>query len=335
MDRGLMSSIPKMLVFAALAAGAGAAHAAAPPDGAIRASDPDPGARWELTASLTGVRSSSRPFPALLTPAGPLPQPVAIGWSAGVGEQATGYVSALRDDGSPYSLQPFLQRASTFTVDVSATHSNFYFPPNPTTTTSEGGAGGGVHIYVKPWLILIASINYEYVWSHYFTDSSEQLYSGTAGLGFRWRDSSLELSYNQVAVRFSGAFAPLQRGPVLLTLTTVVNRCLLASLTAEAIQGGMGGALAGTYFPTPRLGLMMSALAVQSRFSSDAPTVTQYTGTVGITAWRNRTAGVTAQYSFLTERSVEPGSPFAMRPSNSDAGGVAHTVVLQVFMRVR
>jgi hypothetical protein len=200
-------------------------------------------------------------------------------------------------------------------------------------------AGGGVHLYLEPWFILVASV--DYVYSGVFDEfDGQQTFTGTAGLGFRKGNSSLEIAYSQAAQRSFGAFASLQRGPVLLTLTTVAKRRVLASLTAELIRGGGEGALAGAYFPSPRLGLMASVLAAHGELFADSaffnpPIFTRYIGTIGVSAWRTRTAGVSAQYSFTVERIVTPQVSAFQAPSNSLEKELIHAVVLQAFVRVR
>ena len=193
------------------------AHAAVDteaPGTGVRTHNPD--ASWELDTSFAG-RSYSINF-----------QDAAASELSGSGERLRAelidFLAPVRDDGTPYALQPFLQRTSSITVHVDLGHFETNYPfGSPLRTDYDANLGGGVSLYLRPWLNLFGNVSYDY-------DSL----SDNLGIASRGDDHPLFLRRRRsrsAARRCSVSRVVLRRQPAHLgALTAVSSRCCAVCL---------------------------------------------------------------------------------------------------------
>jgi hypothetical protein len=241
--------------------------------------------------------------------------------------QVIGFLAPLHDDGAPYSLQPFLQRESTFAVSLAGGHFDTHNPlggPDPTDWWASLSAGGD--LYLERWLAVFASVGYQYDdLSAGPADQATHLFAADVGLGLRARDTRLDLSYAQAASRRQGAFAPLKRGQVQLAVTSAIARRFEANVIATSVPGGGTGELALEYFAAPWAGIFANALAGKGQlYGASDTSVRRYEGSAGFAGWFDATTALSASYRLLIE-DVPPNGYHQ----------VAHTISLQVIARMR
>ena len=161
-----------------------------------------PDTSWDLSSSLSGRRYA-------LTYRGG-------GELDGTGEALTlelaRYLAPLRDDGASRTLQPFLQRMNTFSVDVAARHFSTSGPIMDRTDWN-GGLGAGVDFYARPWLNVAAGLSYSYDVLHDVgVNQKTHTFSGNGGAGLRIGDTLIRVSYYLEKHQVSDASVPLRQG---------------------------------------------------------------------------------------------------------------------------
>jgi hypothetical protein len=253
----------------------------------------------------------------------------------GLSVELTGFLAPVHDDGAPYALQPYLQRESSLSMDLGATHFDTRNPLGGVDRTDLAvNVGGSGNLYLKPWAALFGGLAYTHDDLHDgpLSNQDTHAFSADVGLGLRVRDTRLDLSYGQLARRAFGTFQPLQRGTVRLSLTSVVARRFSLDLTGTSLPAGETGELTMEYFATPRVGIFAGALAGNGElYWNSKVTLRRYQGRAGFQAWFDSTFAASAQYELTIDDAplqVDLGSLFTYHQ-------VAHTISLQVIARMR
>lgn len=289
-------------------------------DPSVRGSKPDP--NWDLGASLSGRRyaiQSNSPGSRAID-----------GTAEALGLELVRFLVPLRDDGAPYTLQPFLQRMNTFSVSVDAGH----FTTNEPTgdrTDWEGGVGAGVDLYAQRWLNIAASLSYSYDVLHDLgADEKTHTFSGTGGAGWRTGDTLVRVSYYVTKAQISDASAPLRQG-VQLSASTVLARRLTLALFAETIPQGGEAQLSGEYFHGRNLGIFASALGAEGQIYRTGPAVHRFVGTVGVAGWLDSRTALLAWYTLRLE---EQTGLVALSPTDILGNHeTSHTLLVQLRRR--
>lgn len=258
----------------------------------LGAREPDPSV--EIDTSLWG-RSYSIQYPQLQIG----------GTQEGLDLDMTRFLAPLRNDGSPYSLRPYLQRISSLSLSAGinhfATHNPFGAPDR---TDTGSGVGGSLNIYVKRWLALTANLGYGYDVLH-DVDLSQSTHSvsGGVGAGFRAGDWRADISYSADTYHPSGSSWASPRRFASLSLFGVIARRMRVSVSGNTIPGGGAGGLGVEYFPSPELGVFGSGSASTGRLyqNPSALTSTRYVGTVGIAGWVDASSGIVGSYTRTSE----------------------------------
>ena len=284
-----------------------------------------PDTRWELDTSVSGRRYAIR---------GPVPGGAEVD---GMGErlrvELVSFLTPLRDDGAPYSLQSFLQRANSFAIDVDAGH---FATDNPQgfmpRTDWDASVGGGVDFYARRWLDLFASTSYDYdALRDVGVSQKTHSFSGSGGAGVRAGDTLVRASYYAAWQQTSGASLPLRQG-VQLSAFTALDRRFAARLFGETIPQGGEGQVSLEYFRGQNLGIFAAALAGKGQFYRTGAAVTRYVGTAGLAGWLDSTTGLVAQYSLTIEDQL---SAQMLTATDVITGyhQVTHALLLQLYLR--
>lgn len=300
------------------AAGARANASAAEAPFMFDAREPDP--TWELDSTLRGTSYSIQ-----------YPQVKAGGNQEGLNLDLTQFLSPLRDDGSPYSLRPYLQRTSALSLAIDfghfATHNPF---GGPDRTSTDGGVGGSLDIYLKRWLVLTGHLGYGYDVLH-DVDVSQKVHtvSGGAGLGFRAADWRADVAYSANTYHPSGSSWASLRQFASLSLFGVIARRYKVSLSGNTVPGGGTGEMNVEYFPSPEVGIFGGASASTGRLYESPITSTRYAGSVGIAGWVDSSSGIVGSYTRAAERVPMQVIDTLTYGSNE----TSNEVVLEVYIR--
>jgi hypothetical protein len=233
-----------------------------------------------------------------------------------------GFRRPLRDDETPFSLQPFMQRESTLSLSVDigrsqlADQSVYFYPTGFVAIT-----GANVDAYLNQWFAVIASASYAYNELGGDVSQTVHVFSTGAGVGFRYRNTRLDLSAGEQVSRTSGAFGPRQ-GNVSLSAVTVIKRRLSLDASGTLFDGGAHGFFEAGLYPSKWTGVIVSASATRSDLDAR-----QYTGSVGFSCWFDARSGLLAEYTLI----------HATAPGTSDlADGIslmAHKLLVQAYFR--
>jgi hypothetical protein len=254
---------------------------------------PAVGPSWQLGATLSGSLYSVDSVPV----AGGI-SPDTKGRSASGALEVIRYLAPLVDDGSPRSLEPFLQRASTISASLGG---GGFATENPygsrDRTSANLGARAGMNVYLARYLALTAAFGYGYSVLHDVISNHERHgFSGSAGLGLRVGDARLDASYTFAASNVDGTFAPLQWGSVQLSAYVVLARFFTLSPWGRVMpHGGEGGLDLGLY-ATRDLGFFLGGFGGRSAFSSSDVLFNRYGGSAGLSYWAVSRARLAAYY---------------------------------------
>lgn len=287
-------------------------------DGSI-ARTPDPS--WETEAALIGRRYSIR---------NDQPGPAFDGAAEGFDITVLGFRTPLRDDGAPYSLQPFLQRTSLWTVAFDSGHIATHNPfGGDDPTTWNVGAGATFDVYVRRWLAVTGSLAYGFsAFRNTGNDHIDHVLSGSVGFGLRIADTRLDAGYGLAKQDLGGSFAPLRQSFGLSLFSAIARRATIA-LSGALVPGGGDGSASVEYFPERELGIFMSAFAAKSRSDPQGFDVRGYGGTAGVGGWFDSTAGIVARYRLdIEDVSSQPFNELATHYHE-----VSHAITLQVNTR--
>jgi hypothetical protein len=306
------------LVAAAALAARGARAQTEPPAAEAETVSADEEPNYELDSALSGTWYSLSYPPGV---------PPTSGNQETLSLNVIAFQTPLRDDDSPYSLQPFMQRENTFTLSLVAGRfdtANQFGGVDRTEWYS--GLGVAVDAYLKRWFAVFARASYEYFELH-DVDVSQVIHSfgAEAGVGFRHRETRIDLSVVEGGSRTSGAFGSWRRS-LTLSAFTVIKRRLSIAAAGNLLSGGQEGSFQVELFPTKATGVYAGASVGRYEPYSDPIVVTRYGGVAGFTGWLDATTALVGEYSLTSE--TEP-------PTQITNGyhQLSHTFSLQVFFR--
>jgi hypothetical protein len=280
--------------------------------------EPDPS--WQVNTSLSGNRYSI--------------QNVAPSFSTdGTGEDVdftmTRFLSPLRDDGAPYSLEPFLQRTSTWSVSLDGNHFSTHNPfGGPDRTEWGGGIGGSFDVYVRRWLALNGGLGYGYsALNDGELDQRTHSLNGFVEVGLRVADTRFDAWYTLDALDVGGSTSLRRRYGA--SAYTAIARRLTMNLSGNIIPAGERGSIRLEYYATRELGIYMGALAGTGKLYSNDVVARTYGGWLGVAAWIEPTLGILGEYDLtfdtLPEQTVNQ-EPLGYHEAT-------HALTLAVFAR--
>jgi hypothetical protein len=283
----------------------------------VAPSEPDPS--WEMNTSLWGRRDAFQ-----------YPQVQANQTQEGLIMNGTRFLTPLRDDGAPYSLRPFLQRTSSILLSADIGHSSMPNPyGGPDRTATWENVDGAVDIYVKRWLALAASLDYEHDALHDVgVDQGTHTLAAAVGVGFRVRDLRATLAYGAESYHQSGTWAS-PRTALGLSLFGVIARQLTVGLSGGTVPSGGDGTLSVEYFPSPELGIFGGAEAARGHLYQGSVMATRYVASAGIAGWVDPSAGLVVRYS----RTIEHVPPQVIDGQTYGDDQTSNRISLEVHVR--
>jgi hypothetical protein len=220
----------------------------------------------------------------------------------------------LVDDDAPYSLQPFLQRASRVSLGVSGGGSDFSVDNSPYSQTlntahryiAAGSGAASFDIYLRRWIALGASFSID---GSHIDSYGGNLADDTLGLhgsldvGLRWRDLRFDLGYRIDGNHSRGQWLSTYYGHVAASAEAALKRMLLLYVSIDVIDHGalVWGALAA--YPMKRFGLFWGLGGGRGGVGSSAP-VDTLNARLGFSAWGSRHIGISVAYE-LTWTKIE------------------------------
>ena len=260
------------------------------------AADQDP--NFEVQGTVSGTHYSISPPPGTLGTSGN---------REGLSMNLIAFQRPLQDDDSPYSLQGFMQRESTFSMSVNTgrfdTANQF---GGVDRTEWYVGAGAGFNAYVKRWFAVFAEASYDYYDLHDVDlAQTTHAFSADAGVGFRYRDTRFNLSVGEQGYRTAGAFGPWH-GSLTLSAFTVIHRRVSLTANGTLVQGGQEGYFQTELFPTKATGVFASAFAGRFEPYADPVVVTRYIGSAGFAGWFDATTALVGEYALTYEADPRP-----------------------------
>lgn len=288
---------------------------------ATRQASPEPEPSWQVNASFSGSRYSLQ---------NAAPTPSTDGTGLDVDFDVRRFFAPLRDDGAPYSLQPFLQRSSSWTLSVDGTHSSTRDPlGGPARTYWAGGISGGLDVYIRRWLIVDAGLGYgRGVLHDEGIDQSNQSFGGHVQMGLRLANTRIDAWYGLTALETAGAFAPLRTRFGASAFSAFAQRVTL-SADGTVIPGGASGDVALEYYAKREVGVFAGTFAAKGKLYSNDDVVTRYGGWLGLAVWVDPTLAILAQYQLtleaLPERAVDT-TPVGYQE-------VTHDLLLEAYAR--
>ncbi len=308
------------LLIAAATLVVAAAHAQdEPPTAEPQNVAPDQDPNFQVNSSLSGGRYSLS-----YGPGGPSTS----------GDQATlsmGMIvfgAPLHDDDSPYSVQAFMQRENTVTLSVGVGRFDTANPYGGVDRTEwSTGVGGAFDEYLKPWFVVFGGASYGYFQLHDVNVAQTgHTFSGDVGVGFRIRNTRLDLSAGAQGERTSGVSGPWRRS-LAVSAFTVIKRRVALSAGGALVQGGEEGSFEVEVFPTKSAGVFVSGFAGQFEPYVTPTLVTRYGGTAGFVGWFDANTALVGEYELTYETDLP--TP----PSASGYDELSHTFVLQAHFR--
>jgi hypothetical protein len=253
----------------------------------------DPAPSMQVNASLSGSRYSLQSTS---------PTPSTYGTTQDLSFSLTRYLAPLRDDGAPYSLQPFLQRSNRLSIGLGGGHLSTHNPfGRQDHTVWNGGVSGSLDVYVKRWLALNGGLGYGHSTLHDVGfDQSTHSFSAFLGIGLRLADTRIDAWYDLVALDQGGSFAPLRRQFGASAFTAIARRFTL-NVSGSVIANGVAGDLSLEYFATRELGIYAGTLASRGKLYSDESAPTRYAGWAGLAAWLDPAVGIGGAYQLTIE----------------------------------
>ena len=221
--------------------------------------------------------------------------------------QLTRYFAPLVDDDAPWSLQPFLQRASVVYGSVSGGGFATRIPTpgsaftSTTRTDANVGARFGVDAYVTPAFALTGALGYGYDVLH---DGSSRVnqhahgFSASGGFGLRYLDVRFDVAYSFSASDADGSWSPLRWGTVLGSAYIVIDRRAYVNLWGRVLQSGGGGGVDLGLYPTQQLGLFASGYGERGELYSDPPVFNRAFADAGLSYWFTSRVRLAAYYEF-------------------------------------
>jgi len=310
--RGLLVAVATLV--------APAAHAQdEPPAAGLQSAGPDREPNFQVNSSLSGTRYSLSNIPGV---------PTTSGNQETLSMELIAFGAPLHDDDSPYSLQAFMQRENTFTLSVRGGRFDTANPFGGVGRTEWfAGVGGGFSAYLKPWFAVFGGASYEYFDLHDIgTAQTGHSFAGDVGVGFRLRNTRLDLSAGEQGDRTSGAFGPWRRS-LRLSAFTVIKRRVALTAVGALVEGGEEGSFEVEVFPTKSAGLFVSGFAGQFEPYVTPTLATRYAGTAGFAGWLDANTALVGEYELTYEMDL------ATPPATSGYHELSHTVVVEAYLR--
>jgi hypothetical protein len=249
------------------------------------------------------------------------------------------FLAPVHDDGRPYALQPFLQRANAIAVHVDLGHFETNNPfGSPLRTDYDANFGGSVGLYLRPWLNLFGGASYDY---DSLSDnlgiasvgSTTHSFFGNVGLGLRVGDALFRAGYYASSQHTSGAPLPFHQGVLLSAFAALASR-FTVSLDGETLPEGGDGGLSLEYFTSRNLGIFAGGFAGRGQFYRTGPAVSRYGGSAGVGGWMYGSMELVAEYSFTYE-SRSPLTPVTpTEPTDVGYHQITHALLLQMNFRI-
>jgi hypothetical protein len=309
-----------LLVGIAALVGRGAPAAAEdPPVGEVQASAPDLDPNFEVDSMLSVSRYAFSNVPGA---------PGTSGNQETLSTNMTTFATPLRDDDSPYSIQGYMQRESTFSLSLNGGRFDTANPyGGPDQTEWYTGLEADFDAYAKRWLAVFGGASYEYSDLHNGGAArTSHSFAGHLGVGFRVRTTRLDLSAGESGARTAGAFSSW-RGNLSLSATTVLGRRVSLHAAGTLVAGGGQGSFSAEVFPSKRAGVFASGFAARTEPYTNPVVVTRYGGNVGFAGWFDSTTALVARYALTYE--TAPATP-QVTPGYDE---LTHTFQLEAYVR--
>lgn len=276
-----------VLETSAFAGAAAAGEAASGPP----SRDPDPS--MQVNTSLSGSRYSLQSTS---------PTPSTYGTTQDLTFSLTRFLAPLRDDGAPYSLRPFLQRSSRWSIGLGGRHLATQNPFGRQDRTGwNGGVSGSLDVYVKRWLALNGGLGYGHSTLHDVGfDQSTHSFSAFFGVGLRLVDTRIDAWSRLDALDQGGSFAPLRRQFGASAFTAIARRFTLYA-SGSVIASGVAGDLSLECFATRELGIYAGMLASKGKLYSEEAVPRRYAAWAGLAAWIDPAVGIGGAYQLTIE----------------------------------
>ena len=274
-----------------------------PPEPPPPPPDPRDGLAWQIDASLQGSIYNVQPN----MPNAPLgsfaPAPSSSGNSASGNLELTRFLPRILDDGTPRSLQPFLQRASALYAEIGGGGFVTRTPGLQDRTDSNLGLSLGMDVYVTRFLALTAGVGYGYDVLHDAgVDQTSNGFSAHGGLGIRVGDVRFDASYAFSASESGGTFAPLRWGTFEVSGFIVIARSFVLLPRGFGLQGGGGGGLDLAYYPTRDFGFRLGAFGERGELYSTPSLVdNRYGGDALVSYWVSRNVYLALIYNLTID----------------------------------
>jgi hypothetical protein len=279
----------------------------------LREPDPD----WEVDSSLTGRRYTFQD---------PAPNPSTDGLAFDLDFGLTRYFAPLRDDGAPYSLQPFLQRSSIWSLSLDGGRISTRNPFGGQDRTEwDSGISTSIDAYVRRWLALNGGVGYGNAsLRDVGISQTTHSFNAFAEVGLRVADTRIDAWYALTALERSGSFAPLRQRVGASAFTAIARRFSL-NASASVIPSGVTASLGLEAFPARELGIFGGTSAARGKLYNVDLVATRYAGWIGVAGWIDPTMGILGQYNLFVEDDPQA--------SGQSAREVSHAITLEVFAR--
>lgn len=291
-----------------------------PPPGAVESTlGPDQDPNFQVDASLSVTRYAITY---------PLRVPGTSGSQEGASTTLVAFGRPLRDDDAPYSLQRFLQRENTVSFSISGGHFDTANQAGGADRTEwYGGLGASFDAYLKRWFALFGGVSYDYfALSDVGLSQTGHSFTTDLGVGFRYRDTRLDLSAAEAGSRMAGAFGPW-RGSLTMSLLTVIKRRGSFTASGSLVHGGGEGSLEGEVHPNKGTGVFASAFAGRFEPYTEPILVSRYIGSAGFVGWFDASTALLGQYSLTYEK--DPATPYVTNGSEQ----LSHAVLIEAYFR--
>jgi hypothetical protein len=208
----------------------------------------------------------------------------------------------LIDDDAPYSLQPFLQRASTvfFGAGGAGFQGDYDGSSSPLSRGKSGGFNAGFYVHLKPWLALGGSFDFNAFHNSYdgYDEPPRDGYSlrGHVDLGFRWRDLRFDVGYGVTGERMNQSWLPTLWYSLDASVLAVIKRRVALRGSASVLPRGAGGSLSVEGFVNRELSFFGSFFGGRYSYIDDGIAAWYAGGSVGVTKWAARHAGISFSY---------------------------------------
>jgi hypothetical protein len=291
-----------------------------PPAGAVGSTlGPDQDPNFEVDTSLAVSRYAISYPPGV---------PGTTGTQEGLSMTVVAFATPLHDDDSPYSMQPFLQRESTFSLSIAGGHFDTANPYGGADRTEwYGSLGAQFDAYLKRWFALFGGASYGYSeLSDVGVAQTGHSFGANLGAGFRYRDTRLDLWAAEQGDRSAGAFGPW-RGSLAMSVYTVIKRRVSLTATGTLVQGGGEGFFQAELHPTKKTGVFASGIAGRFEPYVDPVLVTRYIGRAGFVGWFDATTALVGQYSLTYEK--DPATANVTNGYDS----LSHALLVEAYFR--